>query len=227
MPVSTTEQQAAVDRFLAAIRHGDLQGLLDVLAPDVIVVSDGGGLVAAARRPIRGAEWVAGFLIGAARSTNFEAKAIWLNGAPACRIDMGGELDHAVSLSVENGRITRIYAIRNRTSWPGSTGSPRSHGPDPQVASLPGFHLMLEPCSGVGRRPASPPPTPTLGTSIPTPAACESKATQRPMSSARLGPRSEERGRQSLDAPSATAGSARCVTTVRRERSRESGQLRR
>jgi ketosteroid isomerase-like protein len=39
MPVSTTEQQEAVDRFLAAIRHGDLQGLLDVLAPDVVVVS--------------------------------------------------------------------------------------------------------------------------------------------------------------------------------------------
>ena len=63
MPVSTTEQQEAVDRFLAAIRHGDLQGLLDVLAPDVVVVSDGGGLVAAARRPIEGAERVAGFLI--------------------------------------------------------------------------------------------------------------------------------------------------------------------
>ena len=65
--VSTTEQQEAVDRFLAAIRHGDLQGLLDVLAPDVVVVADGGGLVAAARRPIEGAESVAGFLIGAAR----------------------------------------------------------------------------------------------------------------------------------------------------------------
>ena len=65
MPVSTTEQQEAVDRFLAAVRHGDLQGLLDVLAPDVVVVADGGGLVAAARRPIEGAERVAGFLIGA------------------------------------------------------------------------------------------------------------------------------------------------------------------
>ncbi len=56
MPVSTTEQQEAVDRFLAAVRHGDLQGLLDVLAPDVVIVADGGGLVAAARRPIEGAE---------------------------------------------------------------------------------------------------------------------------------------------------------------------------
>src|ERR671915_925215 len=79
MPVSTTEQQEAVDRFLAAIRHGDLQGLLDVLAPDVVVVSDGGGFVAAARRPIEGAERVGRLLVGAARSADFEMKAAWLN----------------------------------------------------------------------------------------------------------------------------------------------------
>ena len=113
MPVSTTEQQEAVDQFLAAIRDGDLQGLLDVLAPDVVVVADGGGLVAAARAPIQGAERVAAFLIGAARSVGFEAKAVWLNGSPAGRIDIGGEVNTAVSLAVENGRITRIFAIRN------------------------------------------------------------------------------------------------------------------
>ncbi|MDQ3980796.1 MAG: RNA polymerase subunit sigma-70, partial [Actinomycetota bacterium] len=72
-----------------------------------------GGLVAAARRPIEGAERVAAFLIGAARSLDFETKAVWLNGSPGFRIDVGGELDTAVSLAVENGRIARIYAIRN------------------------------------------------------------------------------------------------------------------
>jgi ketosteroid isomerase-like protein len=113
MPVSTAEQQVAVDRFLAAIRHGDLQGLLDVLAPDVVVVADGGGLVAAARRPIRGADRVAGVLAGVARLANFEVNAVWLNGSPSGRIDIGGEINTAMSFSVENGRITRIYAIRN------------------------------------------------------------------------------------------------------------------
>jgi RNA polymerase sigma-70 factor (TIGR02957 family) len=113
VPVSTTEQQQAVDRFLAAVRHGDLQGLLDVLAPDVVVVADGGGLVAAARRPIEGAERVAAFLIAAAGSADFEVKAVWLNGSPAFRIDIGGSLDTAVSLAVEDGRVTRIYAVRN------------------------------------------------------------------------------------------------------------------
>ncbi len=113
MPVSTAEQQEAVERFLAAIRNGDLQGLLDVLAPDVVVVADGGGLVAAARHPIEGAERVAGFLIGAGRSADFEAKVVWLNGSPGARIDLGGALNTAVSLAIENGRITRVYAMRN------------------------------------------------------------------------------------------------------------------
>ena len=120
--VSPTEQQEAVDRFLAAVRHGDLQGLLDVLAPDVVVVADGGGLVTAARRPIVGAERVAAFLLTAAGSDAFEATAVWLNGSPGLRIDLGGQVDTAVSLSVEGGRITRIYAIRNPNKLTGLDG---------------------------------------------------------------------------------------------------------
>src|SRR4029077_4949696 len=88
VPVHTTQQQEVVERFLAAVRQGDLQGLLDVLAPDVVVVADGGGLVAAARRPIEGAERVAAFLVGAAGQADFEAKTVWLNGSPAARIDI-------------------------------------------------------------------------------------------------------------------------------------------
>ena len=111
--VSTSEHQQALDLFLAAVRHGDLQGLLDVLAPDVVVVADGGGLVTAARRPIEGAERVAGLLIRGLRSVEFEAVAVSLNGSPACRFDAAGGLHAAVSVAVENGRITRIYIIAN------------------------------------------------------------------------------------------------------------------
>jgi RNA polymerase sigma-70 factor (TIGR02957 family) len=113
VPVSTTEHQEVVDRLLAAIRHGDLQGLLDVLAPDVVLVADGGGLVTAVRRPVVGAARVARFLVGAGRTPGIETTVVWLNGSPAARIDIGGELDTAVSLAVEDGRITRIYAVRN------------------------------------------------------------------------------------------------------------------
>jgi len=113
MPVSTAEQQQAVDRFLAAVRHGNLQDLLDVLAPDVVMVADGGGIVTAVRRPIEGAERVAALLIKGFPTAGFEARAVWLNGSPALQLDIGGHVDTAVCLAVENGRITKIYAVRN------------------------------------------------------------------------------------------------------------------
>ena len=48
--VDRTEQQQVVERFLAAVTAGDVQGLLDVLAPDVVLVADGGGIAQAVRR---------------------------------------------------------------------------------------------------------------------------------------------------------------------------------
>src|SRR5215217_3260991 len=93
---------------------GDLQVLLDVLAPEVVLLADGGGEVAAVRRPVVGRERVA-TLLSRFRTIAPDAvvATVWLNGAPAGRIDLGGELDTAVILVVADGRITRIYAIRN------------------------------------------------------------------------------------------------------------------
>jgi RNA polymerase sigma-70 factor, ECF subfamily len=111
--VSRSEQQAVVERFLAALRTGQLQELMEVMAPDVVLIADGGGLVAAALAPIHGAELVAKLLAHAHRvGTTFETTTVWLNGAPAGRIEIDGELA-AVSLVVENGRVTRIYVMRN------------------------------------------------------------------------------------------------------------------
>jgi len=83
------------------------------MAPDVVLIADGGGLVAAAPVPIHGAERVAKLLARAyTMLTAFETKAVWLNGAPAARIEIAGQLA-AVSLVVENGRVARIYAVAN------------------------------------------------------------------------------------------------------------------
>jgi RNA polymerase sigma-70 factor (ECF subfamily) len=111
--VSRSEQQAVVERFLAALRTGQLVELMEVMAPDVVLIADGGGLVPAARAPIYGAEQVAKLLARADRVTGgFSTTPVWLNGAPAGRIEIGGQLA-AVSLVVENGRVTRIYAVAN------------------------------------------------------------------------------------------------------------------
>jgi RNA polymerase sigma-70 factor (TIGR02957 family) len=108
VPVSRSEQQAVVQRFLVALRTGQVRDLIEVMAPDVVLIADGGGLVPAARAPIHGAELVARLLAGGDRV----ATAVWLNGAPAGRIEVGGRVA-AVSVAVENGRITRIYAMAN------------------------------------------------------------------------------------------------------------------
>ena len=111
--VSRLEQQAVVERFLIALRTGQLQELMELMAPDVVFIADGGGLAATARAPIHGAERVAKLLARANRVlATVEMKTVWLNGAPAGRIEIDGE-PTAVSLVIENGRVTRIYVVRN------------------------------------------------------------------------------------------------------------------
>jgi len=111
--VSRAEQRAVVERFLAALQSGDVQGLLDVLSPEVVLRADGGGVVAAARHPIEGAEAVSRFLaVFAKMASGARVDTVWLNGAPAARIEFGSDVT-AVSLLIEDGRISRIYAMRN------------------------------------------------------------------------------------------------------------------
>ena len=115
MEVSRTEQQQVVDRFLAAVTQGDLQGLLDVLAPEVVLVADGGGVVQALVNPVLGAKKVANLLRPFARfAPGAEIVPTLLNGAVGARIvgtDDG--FDTAISFLIEDGRISRIFAVRN------------------------------------------------------------------------------------------------------------------
>ncbi|WP_350347680.1 RNA polymerase sigma-70 factor [Agromyces sp. G08B096] len=114
--VDRAEQEAVVAKFVAAVNSGDMQGLMDVLAPDVVSVADGGGLVkGAARRPIEGAEKMARYLLGGLAKLDrpFLAQPAWINGQPAVRAEVGGELVGAVSVVIEGGRITRIFSVAN------------------------------------------------------------------------------------------------------------------
>ena len=114
--VVPAEHEEAVERLVAALNTGDVQGLMDVLAPDVVSVADGGGKVkGAARRPIVGAERLARYLIGGMSKLEgtLVASATWVNGQPAIRVELDGQLTGVVSLTVEGGRITQIYSIAN------------------------------------------------------------------------------------------------------------------
>jgi RNA polymerase sigma-70 factor (TIGR02957 family) len=112
--VSRSEQEAVVERFLAALQTGDVQGLMDVLAPDVLLVSDGGGIAPAVKRPVEGHQKVATLLSAFARLVpDARLATLPLNGAVGAWIDADGELSSAVTFEVEAGRITRIFVIRN------------------------------------------------------------------------------------------------------------------
>lgn len=112
--VTVQEQRAVVDSFLAALQSGDLQGLLDVLAPDVVLVTDGGGVKKAALRPILGVEKVLRFLAAVAPPADSVAGAsITVNGEPALRIDVDGEVDSVVTAEVREGRVVTLFVVRN------------------------------------------------------------------------------------------------------------------
>jgi RNA polymerase sigma-70 factor (ECF subfamily) len=112
MQVDRAEQEATLEKFMAALTSGDVKGLVEVLAPDVVLIADGGGLVPAARKPLIGAERVVAFLARVADLSDLVATTAWFNGMPGARFNVAGD-DTAVSLVIEDGLITRIYAIRN------------------------------------------------------------------------------------------------------------------
>ncbi|MGW1054300.1 RNA polymerase sigma-70 factor [Streptomyces sp. NPDC002521] len=104
-----------VERFLRSAADGDVQALMDLLAPDVVVISDGGGKVSAARRPIVGRDDVARFVLGVYRTsaTTARIEPARYNGMPAARFLTGGALDWLVAFEIRDGRITGLYGMRN------------------------------------------------------------------------------------------------------------------
>jgi RNA polymerase sigma-70 factor (ECF subfamily) len=114
--VVPAEHEEVVERFVAALNTGDLQGLMDVLAPEVVSVADGGGKVrGAARRPVVGALRLARYLVGGIAKAGgvLFASPTWVNGEPGIRVEVDGQVVGVVSLTVEDGRITHIYSIAN------------------------------------------------------------------------------------------------------------------
>jgi RNA polymerase sigma-70 factor (TIGR02957 family) len=112
MQVDRAQQEATLEQFMAAVTSGDVRGLVEVLAPDVVLIADGGGLVRAARKPLVGADTVVAFLARVADLSGLTATIAWFNANAGARFDVDGDVT-AVSLVIESGLITRIYAVRN------------------------------------------------------------------------------------------------------------------
>lgn len=113
--VSATQTRRALEAFQRAVETGDMQSLLDVLAPDVVALSDGGGVKQALPKPVVGAERVARALsVGLSHGpAGLSLEPAQINGSPALILRLDGELDTVIALRVEGGLVTGLYAVRN------------------------------------------------------------------------------------------------------------------
>lgn len=110
------EQQYIIQQFAQACVHGDMAGLLALLAEDVVEYSDGGGKVtAAAIRPVKGADKVARFFLGVMKKLpdGLATRFAVANGHPAMISYVNGAPVNVVILDIADGRIRRIYIIVN------------------------------------------------------------------------------------------------------------------
>jgi RNA polymerase sigma-70 factor (ECF subfamily) len=113
--VGSAERDAVMERFMRAVAGGDLQALMDVLAPDVVLITDGGGVKQAALRPIQGAGKVVRWLAGVMARPEGEpgAAPTTINGGVGLRLMLDEQLDTIATMRIEGGKVTALYLVRN------------------------------------------------------------------------------------------------------------------
>ncbi|MFE9914850.1 RNA polymerase sigma-70 factor [Micromonospora sp. NPDC005553] len=112
--VSAADTRRALDAFRRAVETGDVQGLLDVLAPDVVLLGDGGGIKQAVLRPVAGADKVARLLCSThARTATMSLHPTHVNGHPGLILRLDGAVDTVLALRIDDGLISGVYAVRN------------------------------------------------------------------------------------------------------------------
>lgn len=105
-----------VERFAVACGAGDIPALMELLAADVVVTTDGGGLAKAALRPIAGADPAARFLVGVIRKNWTPEHAVEMavvNGGPGLLIRRNGVPESAIAFDIADGRIRAVFSVRN------------------------------------------------------------------------------------------------------------------
>ncbi|PRY60822.1 sigma-70 family RNA polymerase sigma factor [Glycomyces artemisiae] len=112
--VDPDEHRHVVEAFSRAVTSGDIEGLTALLDPDAVLTSDGGGVVRAARNPVRGADKIARFLTGVTlRYDDFHHRVTTVNGGPALLTVVGGEVGGITLLGIADGRIVAVDMVRN------------------------------------------------------------------------------------------------------------------
>ena len=113
--VARDEHRRVLDRFLAATREGDVDGLVAVLAEDAVLVSDGGRHTKAARRPVEGRDRIVRFLrsIGPRALGGRRVEVVAINGEPGFVALAGDEVELAGAVEVADGRVVAVRWVLN------------------------------------------------------------------------------------------------------------------
>ncbi|BBX06219.1 RNA polymerase sigma-70 factor [Mycolicibacterium aichiense] len=114
-PLDPQQSEQITTQFLTAAATGDLDGLMSLLAPDVVFTSDSDGKVSAARRPVLGPAKVARLIIGLFRQATpeYRIEGANYNGAPAIVVFRGDRAESVMLVEITEGTITNFYAMRN------------------------------------------------------------------------------------------------------------------
>lgn len=112
---SKEQQDHILRQFIHACTNGDMDGLLALLAQDIVSYADGGGKVAVARNPIFGAHRVARYLLGLLQKAQQDVRfcIARVNGQPGMIIYLNGAPSVLLALDILNGHIQEIDVIAN------------------------------------------------------------------------------------------------------------------
>lgn len=127
-PAPAVARQVSVLRdFKEAWQEGDIKTLVALLDPDAVMTADGGGLVSTVRRTIEGGRDIARYLTHiAGLSPDLVLLERTVNGRPGLVAQRGGTTVTVAAFDLTEGRITRIWAVRNPEKLrPWTTGPAR------------------------------------------------------------------------------------------------------
>jgi RNA polymerase sigma-70 factor (ECF subfamily) len=113
---SPDEHRQMLERFVQATGEGNLEGLVQMLADDVTLWTDGGGKArGAATRPLYGREAVAQFIMASVRfaGTDFRFEIEIVNGEPTLVIRVDDRTLSVISIGMEQGKIHQLWVVGN------------------------------------------------------------------------------------------------------------------
>ena len=114
---SRQQREEVARRFFAAAEGGDMAGLLELLAPDVVMVGDGGGKAWATAQPVAGAQQVVRFLLGLYRRApkmGVHLEPAWVNGQPGgVTYDGEGRVVNVFVLDIADGLVQAVRSVVN------------------------------------------------------------------------------------------------------------------